>query len=339
MNPSMPEPVTLSQLIARAGAGEREISTRAHRLQLRSFASHSPFGSERSRFAGRSVVLSVRDMAKVAAALIDLDGLARRILLCPPGWDAGKVESAAILTQADALAYDEDGPMPPLSMDAMLPVRLPLAPRGDDDKCAFETEWILPTSGTSGPPKLAVHTLASLIGAIAPVPLQEWATFYDIRRYGGGQIFLRALAGRGSLRLSSVEEPIDEFLDRLGTVGVTHISGTPTHWRKAILSGAAARIAPQYVRLSGEIADDSILSSLASTFPTARIEHAFASTEAGVVFVVSDGRAGFPAEWLRGTGPAEMKIVDDSLCVKTPGAAKALLGDGALAIAGVDGFL
>ncbi len=94
---------------------------------------------------------------------------------------------------------------------------------------------MLPTSGTSGPPKLAVHTLATLVGAIAPAPLQEWATFYDIRRYGGLQIFLRALAGQGSLRLSGVDEPIDDFLDRLGAVGVTHISGTPTHWRKALL--------------------------------------------------------------------------------------------------------
>ena len=59
------------------------------------------------------------------------------------------------------------------------------------------------------------------------------------------------------------------------------------------------------MRLSGEIADDSILSGLAAAFPTRAIEHAFASTEAGVVFVVSDGRAGFPAEWLGGLAPSK----------------------------------
>ena len=32
------------------------------------------------------------------------------------------------------------------------------------------------------------------MAAIADAPLQQWATFYDIRRYGGLQIFLRALA-------------------------------------------------------------------------------------------------------------------------------------------------
>ena len=30
----------------------------------------------------------------------------------------------------------------------------------------FETEWVLLTSGTTGLPKLTVHTLASLTGAI-----------------------------------------------------------------------------------------------------------------------------------------------------------------------------
>ena len=327
----MPEGATLAGLIARAGAAKREISTREFCLALRDFADCSPFGVERRRFAGRSVVLAVRDMAKAAAALIDLDGLARQILLCPPGWDAAKVERAAEFVEADALAFDENGGAPSFFPAVALPVRLPLSPRGDGDDPPRRTEWILPTSGTSGSPKLAVHTLSSLIGAIAPAPapapIQEWATFYDIRRYGGAQIFLRALVGQGSLRLSGIDEPIDAFVDRLATCAITHISGTPTHWRKAILSGAAKKISPRYVRLSGEIADDSILSSLASTFPSAKIEHAYASTEAGVVFVVGDGRAGFPAEWLEKSGTVEMRILDGSLRVKTPGPAKALLGD------------
>ena len=51
------------------------------------------------------------------------------------------------------------------------------------------------------------------------------------------------------------------FEARAGRAGVTHISGTPTHWRKALMGGEAGRIAPDYVRLSGEIADDSVLQS------------------------------------------------------------------------------
>ena len=120
------------------------------------------------------------------------------------------------------------------------------------------------------------------MGAIADAPLQHWATFYDIRRYGGLQIFLRALSGQGSLSLGGDGESVGSLLARFGAAGVTHISGTPSHWRKVLMSGEGCRIDPDYVRLSGEIADDAVLGALRALYPRARIEHAYASTEAGV---------------------------------------------------------
>lgn len=321
----MREAGTLASLIAAAASPERVVSTRDHVVALGELAQNSPFGADGNAFAGRSVVLVVRDMAKAAAALIELDGLARRILLCPPAWEAAKLAPAAQLIEADALAFDEEEPPPALPVELRRPVRLPLRPRGPASP-AIETEWVLPTSGTSGPPKLAVHTLRTLMGAIGPAPLQQWATFYDIRRYGGLQIFLRALAGRGSLRLSGVDEDVESFLARCGACGVTHVSGTPTHWRMALFSGAAASIDPDYVRLSGEIADDSLLARLRAAYPRAGIEHAYASTEAGVAFEVGDGRAGFPAAWLDGDGPIGLKLRDGALWVRTPRRALRLLG-------------
>ena len=123
-----------------------------------------------------------------------------------------------------------------------------------------------------------------------------WGTFYDIRRYGGMQIFLRAVVGDASLVLSSAGEPIAEHLERLGRRQVTHQSGTPSHWRSALMSPAIKAMSPRYVRLSGEIADQAILDSLQAAFPEAAVGHAFASTEAGVAFEVNDGLAGFPAD-------------------------------------------
>jgi Acyl-coenzyme A synthetases/AMP-(fatty) acid ligases len=67
------------------------------------------------------------------------------------------------------------------------------------------TEWILLTSGTTGRPKMVLHTLASLAGAIGASESQTeviWGTFYDIRRYGGLQIYLRAVLTRSSLLLT-----------------------------------------------------------------------------------------------------------------------------------------
>ena len=97
-----------------------------------------------------------------------------------------------------------------------------------------------------------------------------WGTFYDIRRYGGLQIFLRAALGDASLILSDADESVADFLARLGRDGVTHLTGTPSHWRRALMSPAIGKIAPRYVRLSGEIADQAVLDSLKARFPGCR---------------------------------------------------------------------
>ena len=183
------------------------------------------------------------------------------------------------------------------------------------------------------------HTLRTLMGAIADPPLQQWATFYDIRRYGGLQIFLRALSGRGSLTLGTEGENLNLTLARFGDAKITHISGTPTHWRKVLMSGEGRRIDPEYVRLSGEIADEVLLSALRAFYPRAVIEHAYASTEAGVVFAVDDGRAGFPADWIDRDGAVQMKIVDDALHVRSDRCARRFLGKNAPALTDKDGFV
>ena len=109
------------------------------------------------------------------------------------------------------------------------------------------------------------------------------------------------------------------------------------------MSGAATTLAPQYVRLSGEIADHGILDSLRAVYPQARIAHAFASTEAGVAFEVDDGLAGFPASLLGATGAGgadtELRIVEDTLRVRSAGNATRYLGEGAPPLKGSDGFV
>src|SRR5438477_8392458 len=191
---------------------------------------------------------------------------------------------------------------------------------------------------------MVVHTLASLAGAItgggSPGDPAVWSTFYDIRRYGGLQIFLRALLGGGSMVLSSAGESTGDFLVRAGAHGVTHISGTPSHWRRALMSASAHRITPRYVRLSGEIADQAVLDHLRACYPDARIAHAFASTEAGVAFDVGDGRAGFPASLIGPqSGGIELRVANGSLRIRSTRTAARYLGDQAEALVDADGFV
>ena len=197
------------------------------------------------------------------------------------------------------------------------------------------------------------HTLTSLVGAINDGAGGEagtgaaavWSTFYDIRRYGGLQVALRALIAGAPLVLSDAREAIRDFLARAGTCGVTHITGTPSHWRRALMSSAEHSIAPQYVRLSGEAPDQAILDQLRAAYPRARIVHAFASTEAGVAFEVADGLAGFPEHLVRtGGAGVEMKVEEGSLRIRSPRTASDYLGSAAadgqgIAVADADGFV
>jgi acyl-CoA synthetase (AMP-forming)/AMP-acid ligase II len=120
---------------------------------------------------------------------------------------------------------------------------------------------------------------------------------------------------------------LESHLQRLGACGVTHISGTPSHWRRVLWSPMAHSMSPRYVRLSGEIADQTVLDNLHTIYPQAAIGHAYASTEAGVGFAVDDMREGFPASLVRDQGSVAMRIVDDTLRIRSSGISTRYLGD------------
>ena len=207
----------------------------------------------------------------------------------------------------------------------------------------IDTEWVLFTSGTTGPPKLAVHTLHSLIAPFAgnrapATPI--WSSFYDVRRYGGLQILLRALVGGGSMVLSEAGEPIGRFLERAGGEMVSHISGTPSHWRGVLMSAAPASFSPAVVRLSGEACDQAVLDRLRAAYPRALIGHAFASTEAGLGFEVDDGAAGFPASLVEpSAADVQMRVENGSLRIRSPRTATRYLGADAPTLRDQAGFV
>ena len=74
-------------------------------------------------------------------------------------------------------------------------------------------------------------------------------------------------------------------------------------------------------------------------YSNARVEHAFASTEAGVAFVVDDGRAGFPAALLDTDGEVALKVVDNSLRIRSGRTALRYVGAHAPALRDNEGFV
>jgi acyl-coenzyme A synthetase/AMP-(fatty) acid ligase len=324
-------------------AGERFLHGAGGSIALADLRTGTSLGGRRDELAGRSVLLAPRDQLPAALALVELDGIARRVVLCPPDLAASHLPEIAANAEADAIVSDRDPSefaalAIPLHVHAALALEPAAPPQGRD---AYRTTWLLLTSGTTGAPKIVGHDLATLSAPIKPTGAPPmWGTFYDIRRYGGLQIFFRAMISGGSLILSQAGEPVADHLARLARHGVTHLSGTPSHWRRALMSPALRSIAPGYVRLSGEIADQAILDNLRHFFPNASVGHAYASTEAGVGFEVNDGLAGFPAQLVDvGNGDVDIKIEDGSLRLRSRRTAASYIGRAAPQLRDGDGFV
>jgi acyl-coenzyme A synthetase/AMP-(fatty) acid ligase len=313
-------------------------------IALNEFVEGSALFGRGDELGGRSVLLAMQDQLTTASALVELDGVARRIVLCPPDLPLDHFPHIIDTAEIDAIVSDRSalqlGKPRPMYFGAC---SRKIVPGNHNGSVKEQTEWVLLTSGTTGLPKLVAHTLESLAGAIdhgdRPDKPIVWSTFYDIRRYGGLQIFLRAVLTGSSLVLSSGQESTADYLARAAASGVTHISGTPSQWRRALMSSSTRLIDPRYVRLSGEVVDQAILTKLRSVYPRARLVHAFASTEAGVAIEVHDGASGFPIESLSSTPGVEMKVEEGTLRIRSQRTASRYLGERAPQLKGEDGFV
>jgi non-ribosomal peptide synthetase component F len=245
------DPLTLWQAAKSKGSDGRWIASTAGSVLLAELDGGSAAQASLETLRGRSVLIRSNNQLPAALALLELDGLARRHVLCPPDVDDRYLSNIAADADVDVVVGDA---LPAGLRVEFVACTSGVSPARVNRRGSETTEWVHLTSGTTGSPKLVVHTLKTLTAAIRdsnPARSTVWSTFYDIRRYGGLQIFLRAMLGGSSLALSDFRETVADFLFRVGACGVTHISGTPLHWRATLMSSANERISPRYVRLSG----------------------------------------------------------------------------------------
>src|SRR5947207_3407718 len=132
------------------------------RIDLATLAGASSLGGGLEALRGRCVLLAAGDQLTAALALIELDGVARRMVLCPP--DLSAEHAPAVMRDSGADAYLTDAGAAAVPGLAGLHVSSgpALQALGLTRRRSHDTEWILLTSGTSGAPKLVQPTLPCL---------------------------------------------------------------------------------------------------------------------------------------------------------------------------------
>ena len=272
--------------------------------------------------SGASVALCFTEPFDLVRALLALDGRVAALMLLAPDLPADVKRTLMREAGMEHIVTDRADMEDALTLDALPDA----ADAAEAD--SFDTRWLLTTSGTTGTPKCVAHERASIFRAVKAEQAgsrdHRWAMLYDPGRFAGTQVLAQALLTGATLLIPRVGMTTGDIVDWLSEEGCTHISATPSLWRRLLMAPAALRLPLKQITLGGEIADDAILAALKARYPKARITHIYASTEAGTGFAVRDGKAGFPAEWLeRGAvvDGARLSLRDGVLWLCPPGAA------------------
>src|SRR5579872_5133310 len=148
------------------GPADRFFFDRLAKVRIADLARGTSLGGGLTDLSGRSVLIATASQLTSALALIELDGVARRLTILPP--DVNPDHLRALIAGAEIDAVIVDGPAPQFSHLPLCVTCTPdIAPRVEPTPTSVRTEWVLLTSGTTGVPKMVVHSLAGLTAAIA----------------------------------------------------------------------------------------------------------------------------------------------------------------------------
>lgn len=264
-------------------------------------------------------IVSPQDLIKVLYAC---DGWADTMLLLDPHLADDLVQSLSEEAGCDIIVSDNAEISGAVLPDELISQTALQSGREQAERFTQPTRWIMTTSGTTGVPKMIEHSLASLSRTVHPwsgkgdQPI--WGLIYDPTRFAGLQVVLQAVLGGGVLVTSDTSDlTLEERLQAYVDGGCTHLSATPTFWRRVLMHPASDQLKLKQITLGGEIADQATLDALKARFPQTHVTHIYASTEVGVGFSVKDGREGFPVSFLQdGVSGIELKIEDGRLRIR-----------------------
>ena len=231
-----------------------------------------------------------------------LDGMVENLILVPSGSCSRLISNILRHVKIEAVIVDE-------SVDrSAWPDGTTLTLAGDAAEAEpaalheeLETQWMISTSGTTGPAKLITHSLRSLCRTVTRKQehaSQTWGLLYDPSRFAGLQVTLQAMISGASLVITDTRDKLDHRIDQMVSQGISALSATPTLWKRLLMTEHFNSVRLRQITLSGEIVEEKLINALAAKFPDSHITHIYASTEAGVGFAVHDGKEGFPLSWI-----------------------------------------
>lgn len=242
-----------------------------------------------------SIALITSGNLDIAISLVAFDGWAGKVLLVPSSVYEDKVLMTSFLQSAGIshLVNVENGQFSIEELNSEVGYK----------KVQFnQTEWILPTSGTTSKPKLVSHTLNSLTRTVRRNHEDDskivWGLVYDLNRFAGIQVYLQSLISGGGLLIPRETSDIGNIVGFFIKNDCNAISATPSLWRRLLMVPFVEKLKLDLITLGGEISTASILAGLSGVFPNSKVIHIYASTEAGVGFSVKDGKEGFPRSYL-----------------------------------------
>jgi acyl-coenzyme A synthetase/AMP-(fatty) acid ligase len=276
------------------------------------------FESEYSFLKGKNCAVKSNDRATLAVYIPAIVNLAGNIFLQPNNLSEDEVNKLYHFAEIDCI----------VELDSGL-VNVKKIKENVEKEKSGNCKWVLATSGTTSTPKLASYKFGSLTSTVVMNVDKGadyiWGLNYDLNRFAGLQVYFQAILSGSTLVVAESNWSVEVTATAFVTGGVNVMSATPSFWRRLLMCASAADLPLKRITLGGEISSQFILSALQKAYPSARIIHIYASTEAGVGFTVRDGLEGFPVKLLESGEGVELKIENGTLWIKSKRASDKLL--------------
>ncbi len=259
------------------------------------------------------VVINARDNLEFAKLISILDGNVKRVLFLPKDINPNLHDEYYKKANVNFEVFLENDVLKQVLINN----------ENSSLKDIVQTQWIIPTSGTTKSPKLVAHTFKSLTKTTKTNNQKSlnsiWGLTFDIYRFSGIQVFLQSILSGSTLIIPETDSSIKEIIELFAKNSCNIISATASFWRKVLMTKESKSLNIKRATLGGEIIDQNIILALKNKFKDIKITHIYASTEVGVGFAVNDELAGFPYSYIKnGVNNLELKIDDNSLLFIKP---------------------